>query len=70
MRMQAKWRWSSLVVLAILMMTGCGKNREAQLVGEVESRYQQHDAARHQCQRCAGQSDGRDDERHDEQCVH
>ena len=34
MRRQTKWRWSSMALLAILMMVGCGKNREAQLVGK------------------------------------
>lgn len=34
MKVQMKWRWANLMVLALLMLAGCGKNREAQLVGK------------------------------------
>lgn len=34
MKVQTKWRWSALALLMILMVTGCGQNREAQLVGK------------------------------------
>ena len=34
MKVQVKCCWLSLAVLAMLMLAGCGKNRDAQLVGQ------------------------------------
>ncbi len=34
MKMQTKWRWQCVALLAILLVAGCGQNREAQLVGK------------------------------------